>query len=73
MADLADAAAEGAFGFVLAIRDRELGSSFWNNRDGFGRLRDATVFTEAEAAAFDVPIADDEPEWLAMPAPLGAA
>ena len=73
MADPADAAAEGAFGFVLAIRDRKHGLSFWNNRDGSGPLRDASVFTEAEGAAFDVPIADDEPEWLAMPAPLGAA
>jgi len=28
------------------------------------------VFSEAEAANFDIPIADDQPEWLALPAPL---
>jgi hypothetical protein len=61
---------EGADGFVLAIRDAEHGLSFWNNADGFGRLAAATVFSEAEAANFDMPIADDQPEWLAMPAPL---
>lgn len=61
---------EGADGFVLTTRHPEYGLSFWNNDSGFGRLRDATVFTEAEAATFNTPIADDEPEWLAMPAPL---
>ena len=61
---------EGADGFVLATRHREHGLSFWNHETGFGRLRDATVFSEAEAAQFDIPIADDEPEWLAMPAPM---
>lgn len=61
---------EGADGFVLAIRNAEHGLSFWNNDKGFGRLSDASVFTEAEAARFDKPIADDEAEWLAMPAPL---
>jgi hypothetical protein len=30
----------------------------------------ATVFSESEAAKFDMPIAADQPEWLAMPAPL---
>lgn len=67
-----DTAADGAFGFVLATRDREHGLSFWSNADGFGALRDATVFTENEAGAFDLPIADDELEWLTMPAPLHA-
>lgn len=62
---------EGADGFVLTTRHRDHGLSFWNNETGFGRLRDATVFTEAEAAKFDGPIADDEPEWLAMPPSLG--
>lgn len=61
---------EGVDGFVLTTRHPEYGLSFWNNDTGFGRLRDATVFTEAEAATFDKPIAADEPEWLAMPAPL---
>lgn len=61
---------EGADGLVLATRDAEHGLSFWSNEDGFGRLAQATVFSEAEAAKFDVPIAADQPEWLAMPAPL---
>jgi hypothetical protein len=57
-----DAAVEGAFGFVLATRDRIHGLSFWNSDYGFGPLFNATVFGEAEAAAYSVPIADDEPE-----------
>ncbi|WP_232474349.1 hypothetical protein [Sphingomonas sp. MA1305] len=52
------------------MRDRDHGLSFWNGGTGFGRLRDAAVFSEAEAARVNLPIADDEPEWLAMPAPL---
>ncbi len=71
--DTADAAAEGEFGFVLATRDPAHGLSFWNNDYGFGPLFNATVFSEAEAAEFSVPIADDEPEWLALPAPLSAS
>ena len=63
---------EGVDGYVLATRDRDNGLSFWNNEAGFGRLAAATVFSEAEAARHDVPIADDQPEWLALPAPLGA-
>lgn len=66
-----EAAVDGAFGFVLATRDRNHGLSFWNNAFGFGPLFNATVFSEAEAAAFDMPIAE-EPEWLALPAPLSA-
>ena len=61
---------EGVDGFVLATRDREHGLSFWNNTDGFGSLATATVFSEADAATLDKPIANDEPEWLAVPAPL---
>ena len=61
---------DGANGFVLSTRDAGHGLSFWNNDTGFGRLADATLFSDAEARAFDKPIADDEPEWLAMPAPL---
>ena len=53
--------------FVLATRHPEHGLSFWNDRDGFGRLRQARVFREAEAASFDVLIAHDKPEWLAIP------
>ena len=70
--DTRDAAVEGAFGFVLVTRDHVHGLSFWNNDYGFGPLFNATVFSEAEAAEFNVPIADDEPEWLAVPAPLRA-
>lgn len=61
---------EGLRGFVLATRDADHGLSFWNTNEGFGRLARATVFTEREAADFDKPIADDEPEWLACPADL---
>lgn len=67
---IARALDEGADGLVLAVRNSEHGLSFWNNEQGFGRLSQATVFSEAEAAKFDVPIAADQPEWLAMPAPL---
>ena len=70
--DTRDAAVEGAFGFVLATRDHAHGLSFWNNDYGFGPLFNATVFSEAEAGEFNLPIADDESEWLAMPAPLRA-
>lgn len=73
MTAVPDTAADGAFGFVLATRDREHGLSFWSNADGFGALFNATVFSEAEAVCFDVPIADDQPEWLALPAPLPAS
>lgn len=70
MTDPDTAAVEGAFGFVLATRDPAYGLSFWNNAYGFGPLFNATLFSESEASEFNVPIADDEPEWLAMPAPL---
>lgn len=53
---------------VLTTRDAEHGLLFWNNETGFGALASATLFTETEAAGFDVPIALDEPEWLACPA-----
>lgn len=61
---------DGADGFVLAIRDPVHGLSFWNREAGFGRLSDATVFSETQAATIDKPIANDEPEWLAAPRPL---
>lgn len=67
---IAHASDEGADGYVLATRNGEHGLSFWNSKDGFGSLARATVFSEAEAAKFDLPIADDQPEWLAIPAPL---
>ena len=63
---------EGRFGFVLASRDQDGHAVFWNNDDGFGALASATVFSEAEARAHDPVIASDEPEWLALPAPLAA-
>lgn len=61
---------EGADGYVLSKRDGEHGLSFWNNEDGFGRLALATVFSVAEAGSFDIPLADNHPEWIAMPTPL---
>lgn len=61
---------EGADGFVLAIRDPQHGLSFWNDDTGFDRLSRARVFSEAEAANHNVPLAHDQPEWLAMPEPL---
>jgi hypothetical protein len=69
-AALRRASDEGADGFVLTIRHPEHGLSFWNHDTGFGRLATATVFSEEDAGRFDKPIADDEPEWLAMPPPL---
>lgn len=60
---------DGAGGLVLAIRDDKHGLSFWNHEYGFGRLPRATVFREDEAARFDKPIANEEPEWLALPRP----
>lgn len=61
---------EGADGFVLAIRQAEHGLSFWNDAAGFDRLARARIFSEAEAGSFELPVANDEPEWLAMPGPL---
>lgn len=55
---------------VMTTRDAEHGLLFWNHEEGFGGLACATLFTEAEAASLDVPIAFDEPEWLACPAGL---
>lgn len=57
-------------GLVIAIRDEEEGLLFWNTDTGFGSLETATVYSEAEALRCDLPIANDQPEWLAMPAPL---
>ncbi|API60179.1 hypothetical protein BSL82_13465 [Tardibacter chloracetimidivorans] len=67
---IARARDEGADGFVLAIRDPQHGLSFWNDDAGFDRLSRARVFSEAEAANHDVPLAHDQREWLAMPEPL---
>ena len=64
---LSNARDEAASSFVLATRDPAHGLSFWNTDDGFGSLACATVFSEAEAAVFDKPIASDELEWLTLP------
>lgn len=61
---------ESADGFVLALQHAEYGLSFWNDTTGYDRLVLARVFSGAEAADFDVPLMDDQPDWLAMPAPL---
>lgn len=60
-------AGEAENGLVIATRDAEEGLLFWNSDDGFGALETATVFSEAEAADIDLPIANDQPEWLALP------
>ncbi|WP_210358976.1 hypothetical protein [Sphingomonas beigongshangi] len=67
---IARARDEGADGFVLAVRDPQHGLGFWNDAASFDRLSCARVFSEAEAAHHDMPIAHDQPEWIAMPAPL---
>ena len=54
--------------YVLATRHADEGLLFWNLADGFGSLERASVYSEAEAASADVVIADDEPEWLQLPA-----
>ena len=56
--------------YVLTIRDDEEGLLFWNDRHGFGPLEEARVYTDDEAKSADVVIAADQPEWLALPAPL---
>ena len=61
---------EGADGFVLAARDDAHGLSFWRKGAGFGRLYDATVFSEAEIATVEMPAGHPSAAWLAMPAPL---
>ena len=55
---------------VIAMRDGEEGLLFWNSRQGFGSLDSADVFTESQALSTDLPIAVDQPEWLALPACL---
>jgi len=52
---------------VITTRHPEHGMSFWNNDEGFGRLTDATVFSQREALNYDLPIAADQPEWTTMP------
>ncbi|MBN9142357.1 MULTISPECIES: hypothetical protein [unclassified Novosphingobium] len=52
---------------VIAMFDPEEGLLFWNKDDGFGSLEQASVFTEKEADRYDLPIADAQPEWIALP------
>lgn len=61
---------EAEHGLVIGTRDAEEGLLFWNSETGFGSLETATVFSEAEASNTDLAIANDQPEWLALPAPL---
>ena len=72
MTPASERAINGEYGFVLATYDRAHGLSFWNVDFGFGPLFSATVFGEGEVAVVDLPIADDQAEWLAMPAPLSS-
>lgn len=67
---IARAGDEGADGFVLAIRDPDHGLSFWGEPSGFGRLLEAKVFSEAEAAKHIITPEQDEATWIAMPRPL---
>ena len=52
---------------VIAKFDAEHGLSFWNEERGFGRLADATVYSADKARTIDLPIADEQPEWLTLP------
>lgn len=64
---LAQQADEDARDLVLTTRHAIHGLSFWNEKSGFGRLADATIFTPAEAERAPIVIADDQPEWMTMP------
>lgn len=57
---------------VIAMRDEEEGLLFWNDRYGFGTLEAADIYTEEQALKTDLPIADDQPEWLALPSRLSS-
>ena len=58
---------EDARSLVLTARHPEHGLSFWNEKTGFGRLADATVYSPREAENAPTVIAADEPEWMTMP------
>ena len=60
---------QAAKGRRVTLELRNL-ANVWNSKAGFGSLETATVFSEAEASNTDLPIASDQPEWLALPAPL---
>lgn len=62
---------EGADGYVLELTT--LRRTSYLGRDGsYGRLFDARIFSDAEAAALSIdPSAGRDLAWLAMPRPLG--
>ena len=43
-----------------------------HDKTRFGSLETADVYTESQAEGTDLPIANDQPEWLALPASLSA-
>lgn len=53
---------------VIAVRNSEWGLRFWNDQTGFDSLRVASTYTVEQAENYDLPIADDQPEWLELPA-----
>jgi hypothetical protein len=52
---------------VIAMKDPKEGLLFWNNADGFGDLASARIFSEVQAEDYDLPIAGEQPEWMALP------
>ena len=57
---------------VAVVKDPACGLLFWNNAEGFGPLKTATVFTQREADAVRLPYTGSvAPGWLELP-PLGA-
>jgi hypothetical protein len=53
--------------FVLSTQDADNGPLFWREGHGFGALERATVLSETQAQAMDMPITLDAPEWLQLP------
>lgn len=44
------------------------GLCYWSNKDGWGDLSHATVFTEEERKSFDLPLAKDaDAAWMPLP------
>ena len=54
--------------YVISTFTPDDGPLLWNHREGFGDLSCATASTEAEADTYDLPIADNQPEWEQLPA-----
>ena len=40
---------------------------YWNDKNGFGSLATATVYTEEAAKSASLPIAGNQPEWVELP------